>query len=60
MLVTAGLKHRVFDSSNNILLVIVGCASLGAAILLAVKFASVLREIGITNKPEPGTKLYSW
>jgi hypothetical protein len=57
-LATAGFRYHPLDS-DHVFLVLVGCASLGAAIFLAVKFVSALRELGIPNAPEPITKISS-
>jgi hypothetical protein len=58
MLVMAGLRYRPLDS-DHAFLVLAGCACLGFAIFLAVKFVGMLRELGITNVPEPLTRIFS-
>jgi hypothetical protein len=58
MLVAAGLIYRPHNS-DHMFLVLIGCALLGAAIFLAARFVGTLRELGITNAPEPTTKISS-
>jgi hypothetical protein len=58
MLVTAGFRYHPIDS-DHAFLVLAGCALLGFAIFLAVKFVGMLRELGITDVPEPISKISS-
>jgi hypothetical protein len=58
LLVAVGFRFRPLDS-DHVFLIFVGCAFLGFAVFLAVKFVSILRELGITNAPEPISKIFS-
>jgi hypothetical protein len=58
VLVTAGFRFRPLDS-DHMFLVVVGCASLGAAIFLALQFVGILRELGMTNKLMAEAKSFS-